>query len=142
MQLVQSSARVPSVCATCRNPGALEVGQEVREGRLHWFERFSCGCGHGFEAGGVGLPAPGVRNSILAQSGHAEVWLDDADGRAPVVKVLVKLLGLNEGEAQQRVAKLPAVAYDGTHTEAAFIETALQRGGVKVRVLNHLPRKP
>lgn len=138
---MNSAARVPSMCATCRNPGALEVGQEVRDGRLAWFERFSCACGHAFEAGGAGLPAPGLRSAILAQAGHAEVWLDDAAGRAAVTKVLTKLLGLPEAEVAARLARLPAVAYDGTHTEAAFIALALERGGVKVRVLNHLPAR-
>ncbi|MDP1823086.1 MAG: hypothetical protein Q8L48_07590 [Archangium sp.] len=134
-----STARIPSQCATCRKPGFLEVGQEVAQGQLKWFERFSCGCGHGFETGGVGLPAPGMRKSIIAQSGKAEVWVDDPKKVPQVMALLVKGLGVPEAEALKRLAKLPAVAFEGSHVEATFISLALEKGGVVGRVVNHLP---
>jgi hypothetical protein len=136
---VPSTARIPSQCATCRKSGFLEVGQEVAQGQLKWSERFNCACGHGFETGGVGLPAPGVRKSIIAQSGKAEVWVDDPKKVPQVLALLVKGLGVPEAEALKRMAKLPAVAFEGSHVEAAFICLALEKGGVVGRVVNHLP---
>ncbi len=136
---VISKAKVASQCATCRKGSFLEVGQEIVGGQLKWFERFSCVCGHGFETGGVGLPSPGIRKSILTQSGRAEVWVDDAQAVPKVLVLLVKGLGMPEAEATRRLAKLPAVAFEGTHVEAEFITRALQQGSVVARVVNHLP---
>ena len=135
-----SAARIPSVCATCQKSHFLEVGQEIAEGQLKWFERFACKCGHGFETGGVGLPATGLRRSIIAQSGRAEVWVDDPKKVPQVLALLVKGLGVPEDEARKRLAKLPAVAFEGTHVEAAFIALALEQGGVAGRIVNHLPK--
>ena len=42
--------------------------------------------------------------------------------------------------AKQRLATLPAVAFEGSHVEAAFITLALEKGGVTGRVVNHLPK--
>lgn len=134
-----STARIPSQCATCRKSGFLEVGQEIAQGQLKWFERFACECGHGFETGGVGLPAAGMRKSIIAQSGKAEVWVDDPKKVPQVLVLLVKGLGVPEAEALKRLAKLPAVAFEGSHVEATFICLALEQGGVVGRVVNHLP---
>lgn len=135
-----STARIPSNCATCRKPGFLEIGQKIVEGQLKWFEGFSCPCGHGFETGGVGLPAPGLRKSIITQSGRAEVWIDDPKKLPEVLALLVKGLGVPEADAKKRLAKLPAIAFEGTHTEATFITQALEKGGVIGRVVNHLPK--
>jgi len=134
-----SSARVPSVCATCQKEHFLEVGQEISGGQLKWFERFACTCGHGFETGGAGLPAPGIRKSIIQQSGRAEVWIDEPKHVPNVLALLIKGLGVPEAEAMKRMAKLPAVAFEGTHVEAAFINLALEKGGVIGRVVTHLP---
>jgi len=136
---VISNAKVASQCATCRKGSFLEVGQAIVGGQLKWFERFSCACGHGFETGGVGLPSPGIRKSILAQSGRAEVWVDDAQAVPRVLVLLVKGMGMPEAEATRRLATLPAVAFEGTHVEAEFITMALQQGRVVARVVNHLP---
>jgi hypothetical protein len=136
-----SLARVPSTCATCRKEHFLEVGQEIAAGQLKWFERFKCHCGHGFETGGVGLPTPVVRKSILAQSGRAELWIDEASAVPNVLVLLVKGLGVPEADARKRLEKLPAVAFEGTHVEGQFIALALEAGGVKPRVVNHLPQK-
>lgn len=136
-----SLARVPSVCATCQKTHFLEVGQEIAAGQLKWFERFKCPCGHGFETGGVGLPTPGVRRSIMSQSGKAELWIDEARHVPNVLVLLVKGLGMPEGDARKRLETLPAVAFEGTHVETAFISLALEAGGVKGRVVSHLPQK-
>ena len=135
-----SSARVPSVCATCQKHHFLEVSQEIAQGQLKWIERFACDCGHGFETGGVGLPGAGMRRSIIAQSGRAEVWVDDPKKIPQVLALLVKGLGVPEDDARKRLAKLPAVAFEGTHVEAAFISLALEQGGVVGRIVNHLPK--
>lgn len=136
-----SIARIPSVCATCQKHHFLEVSQEIAAGQLKWSERFKCNCGHGFETGGVGLPSPGVRKSIITQSGRAELWIDDAKHVPNVLVLLVKGLGLPEDDARKRLSTLPAVAFEGTHVETAFISLALEAGGVKGRVVNHLPQK-
>ncbi|MBL8916603.1 MAG: hypothetical protein JNM17_38235 [Archangium sp.] len=136
-----STARIPSVCATCRKNHYLEVRQEIADGQLKWFEVFACECGHGFETGGAGLPAIGVRKAILGQSGRAEVWIDDAKQVPKVLALLVKGLGVPEADAKKKLAKVPAVAFEGTHAEAAFISMALSQGGVTARVVNHLPQK-
>lgn len=135
-----STARIPSLCATCQKSSFLEIGQEIAEGQLKWFERFACACGHGFQTGGIGLPAPGLRKSIITQSGRAEVWVDDPRKVPQVLALLVKGLGVPEADAKKRLAKLPAVAFEGTHVEAAFITLALEKGGVTGRVVNHLPK--
>ena len=57
-----------------------------------------------------------------------------------VLKLLVMGLGMPEADAKKRLAKLPAVAFEGTHVEANFIALALQQGGVVGRVVNHLPK--
>lgn len=137
-----SSARIPSQCATCRKSHYLEVRQEIADGQLKWVEVFACDCGHGFETGGVGLPAPGIRKAILRQSGRAEVWVDDAQMVPRVLTLLVKGLGVPEADAKKKLAKVPAVAFEGTHAEAAFISMALGQGGVTARVVNHLPERP
>ena len=136
-----STARIPSACATCQKKGFLEVGQEIGEGQLKWFERFSCACGHGFETGGIGLPVPGMRKNIITQSGRAEVWVDDPKKVPQVLTLLVKGLGVPEADAKKRLAKLPAVAFEGSHVEATFISLALEKGGVVGRIVNHLPPK-
>jgi hypothetical protein len=138
---VVSTARIPSVCATCQKSSFLEVGQEIAQGQLKWFERFACDCGHGFETGGVGLPAPGMRKSIITQSGRAEVWIDDEKKVPLVLALLVKGLGMPEADARKRLSKLPAVAFEGTHVEANFIQLALKQGGVDGRIVNHLPKQ-
>lgn len=137
-----STARIPSACATCQKTGFLEVGQEIGDGQLKWFERFGCVCGHGFETGGAGLPGAGLRKAILTQSGRAEVWVDDAQKLPQVLTLLVKGLGVPEADARKRLEKLPAVAFEGTHVEATFISLALEKGGVIGRVVNHLPPQP
>ncbi len=134
-----STARIPSVCATCQKSRFLEVGEEIAQGQLKWFERFSCECGHGFATGGVGLPGAGIRKQIIAQSGRAEVWVDDPKTVPNVLALLIKGLGVPEAEALKRMAKLPAVAFEGSHVEASFISMALEKGGVVGRVVNHLP---
>jgi hypothetical protein len=139
---VVSTARIPSTCATCLKPGFLEIGQEIASGQLKWFERFACTCGHAFETGGVGLPGAGLRKAIIAQSGRAEVWVDDQKKVPLVLALLVKGMGLPEAEAKKRLAKLPAVAFEGSHVEASFIVLALQQGGVTGRVINHLLLAP
>lgn len=138
---VPSTARIPTICATCQAKHFLEVGEALVDGQLRWFERFDCGCGHGFETGGAGLPSPGLRRSILAQSGQAEVWVDSKAAVPKVVVLLVQGFGLTEAAAKQRLAKLPAIAFEGTHVEAEFVSAALQQGGVVVRIVNHLPKK-
>ncbi len=142
LRAVLSVAHVPSNCATCQRAGSLEVTQELRDDQLKWVERFACACGHAFEAAGVGQPAPVIRNAMLAQSGHAEVWLDEAAFRPTVVKLLTSVLGVKAPQATQQLATLPAIAFDGTHAEASFVEQALARLKVRVRVVNHLPRRP
>jgi hypothetical protein len=88
----------------------------------------------------VGLPAPGVRKSIINQSGRAEVWIDDPRKVPLVLRLLVGGLGVPEADAKKRLSKLPAVAFEGTHVEANFISLALKQGGVEGRVVNHLPK--
>ncbi|MEW5740197.1 MAG: hypothetical protein AB1938_14795 [Myxococcota bacterium] len=132
------SAQLPSVCAACKQPGALQVGQLISDGRLTWFERFSCACGHGFEADGAGLPTPAARAALLAQSGTAELWLDSEEGRAVLTKLLTRLAGVEEGEATSRLARLPALAWSGTHAEVAFMQAALEKNGVEARVVHRV----
>lgn len=137
-----SRARVPSVCATCRKSHYLEVSQEISGGQLKWTETFSCECGHGFETSGAGLPSVGVRKAILSQSGKSEVWIDDAKHVPVALTLLVKGLGVPEADARKKFVKLPAVAFEGTHVEAEFINLALQQGGVVGRVVASLPSRP
>ncbi len=132
---------MPSRCATCQASRFLEVGQQLVDGQLKWFERFACECGHGFETGGVGLPSQGLRKNIIAQSGRAEVWIDEKSFVPKVVLLLVKGFGMDEAAAKQQLSKLPAVAFEGTHVEAAFVSSALLQGGVTARIVNHLPKK-
>jgi hypothetical protein len=136
---VISVGRIPSQCATCRQTGTLEVTQALREGQVTWAERFSCECGHGFEASGTGLPSPVLREALLRQAGHTEVWLDDAAARPVVARLLRRVLSMSSGEARRRLATLPAVAFEGTPTEARFVALALERLQVTVRVVTHLP---
>ena len=136
-----STARIPTICATCQAKDFLVVGEEIADGQLRWFERFDCKCGHGFETGGAGLPSDGLRKSIINQSGAAEVWLDEKAAIPKVTVLLVRGFGLTEAAAKERLAKLPAVAFEGTHAEAEFVAAALKQGGVVVRVVNHLPKK-
>lgn len=135
-----SVGRIPSLCATCQQTGTLEVTQLLRDGKVAWVERFSCDCGHGFEASGTGLPGRALREAIVKQSGRAEVWLDEVAGRPQVIKLLTALLSVPAADAKKRLAKLPAVAFEGTPTEASFVALALERLKVKVRVVTHLPK--
>jgi hypothetical protein len=132
------TARLPSVCAACTQAGALEVGQSIDGGKLTWFERFTCACGHGFEAGGVGLPTPAVRAALLAQAGTAELWLDDAAALGVMTTLLMRLAGLSAGDAQARLATLPACVYEGTHAEVAFFLAALEKNGLTARVVHRM----
>lgn len=115
--------------------------QEIVSGQLKWLESFSCECGHGFESSGEGLPPPGVRKAILQQSGRGQVWIDEASLVPQALALLVQGLGMNEAEAKRRLQTLPGIAFEGTHAEASFIALALERGGVKGRVLHVLPAK-
>lgn len=128
------AARLPSTCAACHAAAALLVEQAIEGGRLVWRERFACDCGHGFEASGVGLPTPGARAALLAQSGQATLWVDGPLARELTTRVLVKLLGVSQAEADARLATLPARAYEGTRAEVAFIAAALEPRGVGVRI--------
>jgi hypothetical protein len=132
------TAQLPSTCAACQARGALEVGQAISDGRLTWFERFSCACGHGFEADGVGQPTPAARNALLSQSGTAELWLDDEAGRGVATKLLVRLAGVTDAQAALTLATLPALAWTGTHAEVAFMLAALEKNGVKARVVHRV----
>ncbi len=134
-----SCARVPGRCPFCSSSADLEVGEELLDGRLRWFERQSCGCGHGFEDRGEGVAALVVRRALLAQTGRAEVWVDEPKAVPSVLAVLKAGFGLNEAEAKQKLARLPAVAFEGTHVEAAYVRALLESGGVTARVVNHLP---
>ena len=82
----------------------------------------------------------GAFSELFSQSGRAEVWVDDPKKVPQVLALLVKGLGVPEDEARKRLAKLPAVAFEGTHVEAAFIALALEQGGVVGRIVNHLPK--
>ncbi len=117
---MQAEARIPTKCAACKGEGHLQVRQEIKDHQLKWTETFSCKCGHGFEAAGAGLPSPGVRRSLLAQDGEAEVWLDEAKAKPAAAKVLQMLMGLTEAEAKDRLKAIPAKLYVGTRAEAAF----------------------
>ena len=108
-----SSARVPSVCATCKAPGFLTVRQTVVQGALGWVEQFSCECGHGFEASSIGAPPPLLRKALLAQLGRAEVWVEGPSG--------------------------PYVVFDGTRVEAGHFCLGLEKRGEKGQVLAYLP---
>jgi hypothetical protein len=134
-----ATARVPSRCATCRELGSLEVSQVIRGGKLRWVEEFSCACGHAFEAGGAGLPTKVVREALLEQVGHAELWLDDPKARPVVTKVLVRVLGVKARLVAKLLAKVPAVAFDGTHGEAQFLALALERQGLQLRLVLRPP---
>lgn len=134
------AAELQTTCATCQTPGSLTVRQEISDGRLTWSEAFACGCGHGFEASGVGLPTEAQRRVLLAQVGRGEVWLDQAAGRARTIDVLVKVFDEPEGSLHERLARLPAVAWEGTQTEAEFVALALGRQGVATRVVKHGPK--
>lgn len=127
------------MCATCRKNHYLEVSQEIAGGQLKWIESFACECGHGFETGGAGLPSAGVRKAILAQSGKSEIWIDEAKHVPAALTLLVKGLGVPEADARKKFVKLPAVAFEGTHVEAEFINLALQQGGVVGRIVSSLP---
>lgn len=123
-------AKIPTTCAACKAAGHLQVAQEIREGMLHWKESFACGCGHGFETGGVGLPSKGLRAALLTQDGGAEVWLDDEQGKAVAVQVMQAVLGVPQAEAGMLVKKIPARLYHGTRVEAAFVAEGLKRTGM------------
>lgn len=132
------SAKLPSTCAACRAPGSLEVGQAITDGRLTWFERFACACGHGFEASGAGTPTPAARSALLAQSGTAELWLDDPAWRGVMARLLTRVGELGAAEAEARLAALPALAFSGTHAEVAFLLAALEKNGGTARVVHRV----
>ncbi len=116
----------------------LEVGEEFTGTALRWFQRLSCDCGHAFEDKGDGVPMPFMRRALMEKLGRSEVWVDDAEAVPGVVAILTAGFGLTAAEAKQKLASLPAVAFEGTHLEAAHVHALLEHGGVKARVVSYL----
>lgn len=133
------SARIPSVCAACEQSSALEVGQSIQRGRLRWYERFACSCGHGFEAGGAGSPPPVLRRALLSQAGEAQLSLDSVPQDPRVAQALVSVLGLSEDEAAARLGLPPPISLRATHAEAALLVFLLAPLGLKVQGTYQLP---
>jgi len=123
-------ATLATICAACKQPGSIEVSQEIRDNRLRWSEQFACACGHGFGAGDVGLPPDGVRQALLKANGTVTLWLDDSAHRDAAKRVLLKLLTLSEAEVDAALAQVPAKLYSGTAVEADFLEQGLTKVGV------------
>jgi len=129
-----TTAHIDSICAACKRAWPIELTQEISGNQLKWRERFACECGHGFEAAGVGLPTPGVRQALLAQLGTVRAWVDAMKSKAHAVTALAMLKGVTHQEIADSLKKLPAVGYEGTPVEAEFVATALTRAGATVRI--------
>ncbi len=120
---------MPTVCATCKNPGELQVWQSIRDGNLTWSEEFNCSCGHAFEANEKGLPPPAIREALLG-AGQYELVLTSAEGRTAGQKILKALLNVTERQAAAQLASIPAKMYVGTQMECMFVAEAMKRLGV------------
>ena len=108
--------------------------QALTRARLTWTERFACACGHGFEAKNVGLPTPGVREALMAQTGRVRVVLAAVPASGKAWPVLAKVLDAPEGEVRRALASLPTPVWEGTGPEAAFMRQALERSGATVQL--------
>ena len=126
---VRITASVPTVCATCKTAGELQVWQSIRDGNLTWSEEFSCNCGHAFEANEKGLPPMAIRKALL-EAGEYELVLTSADGRAAGQKILKALLNVTERQSAAQLASIPAKMYVGTQVECMFVAEAMKRLGV------------
>ncbi len=126
---VRMTASVPTVCATCKTAGELQVWQSIRDGNLTWSEEFSCNCGHAFEANEKGLPPMAIRKALL-EAGEYELVLTSADGRAAGQKILKALLNVTERQSAAQLASIPAKMYVGTQVECMFVAEAMKRLGV------------
>ncbi|MDX2015067.1 MAG: hypothetical protein SFW67_33040 [Myxococcaceae bacterium] len=127
-------ASLPSTCAACRSRGALEVSQGLARGQLTWTERFSCACGHGFEAKNVGLPTPAAREALMARHGRFRVEVQSVPPSGKAWAVLAKVLDAPEAEVRRELGALPSQVWEGTGPEADFMRQALERSGATVRV--------
>jgi hypothetical protein len=131
---MDDTASLPSTCAACRRPGPLVVRQTIVKGSLFWLESFSCICGHAFEAKNVGLPTPAARSALMSAAGQVQVFVDALSTDGKTVKVLAALLSAPAAEVRRALASLPALIWEGTTVEAAFMKKALTTSGAQVRL--------
>ncbi len=127
-------ASLPTICAACRNAGALVVEQFILKGTLSWAESFACSCGHGFKAKNAGLPMPAARQALMVAHGKFRVFVDAVPKGGKAFGVLAKVLDASEAEVARALTQLPAVVWEGTKPEAEFMDAALSKSGATVRV--------
>lgn len=128
------TASLPTICAACRSPGALQLEQTFDKGVLSWAESFTCACGHGFEAKNAGLPMPAARQALMLAHGKFRVFVDAIPKGARSLAVLAKVLDASEAEVASALARLPALVWEGTRAETSFMQKALEKSGATVRV--------
>ncbi len=139
---MDATASLPSTCAACRQPGPLVVRQTIVKGSLSWLESFSCSCGHAFEAKNVGLPTPAARHALMSAAGQVQVFVDSISTDGKTVKVLAAMLSAPAAEVRRALASLPALIWEGTPVEAAFMKKALTISGAEVRLTSAPSRPP
>lgn len=125
-----STAFIPTVCATCKAQGRLEVSQRIEGTKVLWHEHFDCQCGHGFDTGGASMPPFAIRLALLEQGGIYEAWVDDEVSRAEVLRVMAQRLSLDGAVAMERVEHFPARVFSGTEVEATLVAWLLEATGV------------
>ncbi|TQV86340.1 hypothetical protein [Aliikangiella coralliicola] len=118
-------------CDGCKNSGELRIGQSYSEKKVVWYKSFRCAsCGQAYEVDGDDTPEE-LRNLLLDEEGVHSVVLMDKKKRTFSIKVLRNTLGLSMEEVKDMLAKKDEVLFEGTSTEAKFIENCLAKNGIE-----------
>ncbi len=106
-------------CQSCERQITASVGQETIDGRILWYESYSCPyCGYRLEVDGKDDTPDDIREAILAEEGE---WALDVLETGPqailALKVLRDALGLSLNEAKEVKDKMPGIVAVGTQAE-------------------------
>ncbi|WP_158071928.1 hypothetical protein [Kitasatospora sp. CB01950] len=126
------------VCDDCGAEARQDVGQKLRDGRLHWDSEFHCpACGASACLGfGVDETPDWVRDRLIARHGTARLRLaDPAAGRVAVLKTVRGAWDVTLSRACVLAGQLAGEGLAGTLPEVTWLRERLAAGGVQADVV-------
>jgi hypothetical protein len=104
----------------------MQVGQTIRNRKISWYGSYICSnCGNTEEQDDTGFPSPEIREVILGEQGQYELYTDDINTKARILKVIKQSLNLKNADLASILARLPGIFIEGTKIEMEWIQQLL-----------------